>query len=207
MPKKIFCYILLSVFISCSISQSIPMDYLSFTHKKSGSVTDFTLPNREQNPIGEKYLQVDYGFLGAKLTNRTEKGESYYFLHIKGFGKMGQEGAPALPMLNDLLKVPMDSKVSVELVESDYIEYDNFMIYPASAPISDAYGAKVPPFYKDDKIYKTNQFFPKDLVEIVSNQVSREERFVRVQIRPVQTNPVTKKLRVYSKLVYRLRFK
>jgi len=200
-------YILLPIFISCSIAQSIPTDYLSFTNNKSSSAEVFVLPNRQLSQDSDDYLDVEYAFMGAKLAKKTEQGESYYFLHIKGFGKMGQEGAPALPMSNDLLKVPMDSKVFLELVESDYIEYDDFTIYPASAPISDVYGAEAPPFYKDDKVYKKNQFFPEKLVEIVSNQVAREERFVRVQVRPVQLNPVTKKLRVYSKLVYRLRFK
>ncbi|RZT95984.1 peptidase C25-like protein [Ancylomarina subtilis] len=204
MLKKISFYILLPFFFSCSMTQGISGDYLSFKNKNLSSEKVFVLPTREQVQFDDDYLQVIYNFAGAKLVKKEHQDESYYFVHIKGFGKMGQEGAPALPMHNDLLKVPKDSKVYLELVGSDYIEYDNFTIYPASAPISDVYGAKVPLFYKDANIYKKNHFFPEKLVEIVSNQVAREERHVRVQVRPAQLNPVTKKLRVYSKLVYRL---
>ncbi|MGZ2371502.1 C25 family peptidase propeptide domain-containing protein [Ancylomarina sp. YFZ004] len=207
MLKKMSFYILLPIFFSCSMTQVLPKDYLSFKHKNLSSEKVFVLPIREQVQVDDEYLQVIYDFTGAKLAKKEHQDESYYFVHIKGFGKMGQEGAPALPMRNDLLKVPTNSKILLELVESDYIEYDNFMIYPASAPISDAYGAEVPPFYKDVKVYKKNEFFPEKLVEIISNQVARDERMIRVQVRPVQLNPLTKKLRVYSKLIYRVSFK
>lgn len=207
MLKKISYYILLPILFSCSMTQVIPKDYLSFKNKNLNSEDVFVLPTREQVQFNDEYLQVIYNFEGAKLAKKDHQDESYCFIHIKSFGKMGQEGAPALPMRNDLLTVPIDSKVLLELVDSDYIEYDNFTIYPASAPISDAYGAEVPPFYKDAKVYKKNQFFPENLVEIISNQVSREQRMIRVQVRPVQLNPVTKKLRVYSKLIYRVCFK
>lgn len=207
MLKKISFYILLPIFFSCSMTQVIPKGYLSFKNRNLSSEKVFVLPIREQIHVDDEYLQVIYDFTGAKLAKKEHQNESYYFVHIKGFGKMGQEGAPALPMRNDLLKVPMNSKILLELVESDYIEYDNFTIYPASSPISDAYGAKVPPFYKDANVYKKNQFFPENLVEVISNQVAREQRMIRVQVRPVQLNPVTKKLRVYSKLIYRVRFR
>lgn len=189
------------------MTQVISKEYLSFRNKKISSENVFVLPIRKQIKVDDEYLQVSYDFKGAKLAKKEYQDESYYFVHIKGFGKMGQEGAPALPVRGDLLKVPMNSNILLELVDSDYIEYDNFNIYPASAPISDVHGAKVPPFFKDDKVYKKNQFFPKKLVGIRSNQVASEQRMIRVQVCPVQLNPVTKKLRVYSKLIYRVRFK
>ncbi|MFA8434718.1 MAG: C25 family peptidase propeptide domain-containing protein [Marinifilaceae bacterium] len=206
MMKSLFAYFMFFFLLSCSVTKPSTGDNLIFTKNNLQTDQQFTPPNREITIIEGEYVQVKYEFKGVKLARKVHEGEEYFFVHIQNFGKMGQPGAPALPMRNDLLKVPQDSKPVLEIVESDYVVYDEITIYPASEPISDVYGAKPPAFYKDKRIYQKNQFFPENLVAIVSDQMASGNRFVRVQIRPVQLNPVTKKIRVYSRIVYRLKF-
>jgi hypothetical protein len=58
----------------------------------------------------------------------------------------------------------------------------------------------------DETIYSTDFYFPERIVEIISIQDYREVPLAFVQIRPVQYNPKTRKLRCYSKIKYRVVF-
>ena len=78
------------------------------------------------------------------------------------------------------------------------------MIHPALKPAIDTEGAPSPEFKKDETIYSKNEFFPKNVVEIVSVNLNRGTGLANTQIRPVQFNPVTGKIRVYTKIKYRL---
>jgi len=117
---------------------------------------------------------------------------------------MGQVGAPALPAKNEVIAIPRGAEGEIIIIEANYKEYDGFMIHPALEPARDTEGAPEPKFEKDEKIYSTNEFFPKNVVEITNTGISRGTKLVYVEVRPVQFNPVTKKIRVYSNIKYKL---
>ncbi|MBN1338901.1 MAG: hypothetical protein JXA03_06235 [Bacteroidales bacterium] len=152
------------------------------------------------------FVEITYKFLGAYITETNVKGEKYQFLHIDDFTKMGQIGAPALPAHNDIIAMPENSVGKVIILDSEYFEYDGFNIHPVLKPMIDTEGAPEPKFQKDEVIYGTNEYFPKDIVDVTRILLSRETPLAITQIRPVQFNPVTGKIRVYSKINFRLEY-
>ncbi|MBN2747771.1 MAG: T9SS type A sorting domain-containing protein, partial [Bacteroidales bacterium] len=94
----------------------------------------------------------------------------------------------------------------IEIIEAPYTEYSGFNIHPALDAASDEAGQPEPSFVKDSQVYSTNAFFPANIVEEDGIQVIRGISMAVIQIRPVQYNPVTGVIRVYSKIRYKLSF-
>ncbi|MBN1113476.1 MAG: hypothetical protein JXA53_11255, partial [Bacteroidales bacterium] len=207
-------FLRISTFISCFIilSQGLSLaqnKYLSFAKnqtslRESGESTE---PKRVLNDVKSQYLEVSYTFPGAMVSEQTNSDDVYNFLHIYGFGKMGQIGAPALPMRNDIIALPKGVLAEVEIVSSEYIEVQGYNVYPTLEPAIDTDGAPAPKFEKDKKVYGTNAFFPSKIAEVTSTQIMRGVGMATIQVRPVQFNPVTHTLRVYSRIVYRVNYR
>ncbi|MBN1251034.1 MAG: T9SS type A sorting domain-containing protein [Bacteroidales bacterium] len=201
--KSIF--IMLLLFYSVNIfSQN---KYLKFNSgEKKSLVEKEILPTRDFNNYYANGVELSYSFDGAYIAEKKVDGYIYNFLNITGLSKMTQIGAPALPAKNEIIAMPKGSKGKIVIISADYKEYSGFMIHPALEPARDTEGAKPPKFKKDQKIYSNNAFFPKDIVQITSVGVKRGTPLANVQLRPVQFNPVTGVVRVYTNIKYKVDF-
>jgi len=164
-----------------------------------------TSPVRQIISSSETQMEVQYNFSGVAIAPAVVEGDQYQYLHILNFPKMGQIGKPALPIHNDLVILPSD-EYSIEIIEAPFIEYSGFNIHPALDAASDEAGQPEPSFVKDNQVYSTNAFFPSSIVEEEGVQIIRGVKMAIIQIRPVQYNPVTGIIRVYSKIRYKLVF-
>ncbi|MDC1106891.1 C25 family cysteine peptidase [Prolixibacteraceae bacterium] len=181
-------------------------DFLPFVrHRKQGNlVEENASPSLQTHKDGQQYV-VEYDFDGAFMSRHEALGDSYRLLHIDGFNMLGKVGAPSLPVKSDYFLASKDEEVTLELGDVTYIEYEGIDIYPALAPARDTEGASEPEFEKDQNLYDTDAFFPKNLVSIVTDQQMRSARIIKVNLCPVQYNPKRKILRVYSSLSYKLK--
>jgi len=177
-----------------------------FLDFQQGSKMDYS-SQRNLYENGEQYLEVEYIFGGAKISNKEEQGSIYNFIHIKDFGKLVEVGLPALPAHTDIIALPGDEKPDIEIVDYETKTFSNFNIYPALEPARDTEGAPAPSFQRDDKLYATDAFYPENPVEIINIQTLRDVPLAFVQIRPVLYNPVTKEIKVYTKIKYRVIFR
>jgi len=166
-----------------------------------------TEPIRSFQNGDAEYCEIAYDFLGSTITTQNVDGKNYHLLHIDGFSKMGQVGAPALPAHNEIIAMPRGSTGKIVMLETNYYEYPEFLIHPALEPARDTEGATEPAFEKDLSIYNSNSFFPEQIVEIQNTGISRGTPLAKVQVRPVQFNPVTGIIRVYTKIAYRIDYK
>jgi len=166
-----------------------------------------TLPSRETTNGDEEFYEIDFSFPGAAVANTAVNGIGYQYLHIEGFAKMGQVGAPALPAHNEIIAMPPGATGQISIVNSTYYEYDGYMIHPTLEPARDTYGSPEPEFWIDESIYNKNEYFPKSIVEVTNVMLMRGIPLAVTQIRPVQFNPVTGKIRVYTHIEFRLEYK
>ncbi|MRR09145.1 hypothetical protein EG831_03465, partial [bacterium] len=137
------------------------------------------------------------------------KGEAFTQLTIPGFAHTGELGKPKLPMLTAVLDVPVGATVSASVVDGDYREYRlsdlgiDARIVPALPSVPKVAGA-VPQFTLDAVTYAADAMYPGRLSEIADNSkdggLARGHRLVTVQLYPVQYNPASGTLRVYSDL-------
>jgi len=180
--------------------------YLSFSAGMQQQDHINTLPERETLDGGDDFYQIGFNFSGAMVSGVVVNGIDYDFLHIEGFARMGQVGAPALPARSEVIAMPRGTAGSIIITGADYHEYDGFMIHPALEPARDTDGAPEPEFQIDEAVYGKDEFFPKNIVEITQIRMVRGNPLAVVQLRPVQFNPVSGKIRVYTNISYRIEY-
>lgn len=185
---------------------------LSSLYLQANQIISFDVDTNSTEPIrhlidgGSSYFEIEYNLPSISISNKSVNGIDYNFIHIKGFGKMGEVGKPALPAHTDIVLFPNDIEPTITILETEFQILDGYYIHPALEPARDTYGAPEPEFEIDNTTYSTDEFYPVNPVEITDIQYFREAPLGFVQIRPIQFNPVTKQLRVYTKIKYRLEF-
>lgn len=108
-----------------------------------------------------------------------------------------QKGNPDLPKLVYSVMIPNQSNSEVSVIESDFTDYTSIAVAPGKGRISRPINPSSIP-YTYGPVYQQNDFFPAQLAELNTPYIMRDFRGQCVVIHPVQYNPVTKTLRVYS---------
>ncbi len=167
-----------------------------------------TLPEITIKDNGNSGVKVNYKFKGAVLSLQNVDGLDYYTPHIYGFNHMLDVGCPRVPAKNLHIAIPEGSTANIKILNSKFEKHpETVRIHPAPALLPDCVGTKAePPFEIDDKVYGTDADFPARLVEIVEYDSYRGVSMAVVQVRPLQINPVTGELKIYTKINFRVTF-
>ena len=177
--------------------------YLSFKDKNLVKTeSEISTPDRSVSLDKSNRVELHYSFPGAYVSETTINSEKFNFIHIDGFSKMKQVGAPALPSRNEIIAIPRGSEAQIEILNAEYIEFEGYMVHPALEPARDTEGAKSPDFILDSNVFSKNAWFPQSNVEIVKVNYSRGTPLLVVRINPIQFNPVTRKIRVCSDIQF-----
>ncbi len=206
--KRTLLFLLIAT-LACSYSYA-QNRYLSFRSVKKKTAIDAPTDVTENEIIPKLKVSstqnsttLSYTFTGGYIADVIGMDKNVYeYIHVKGFGKMSEVGKPALPAHSDMVATLGTKNPTIKIVDVEYIEYDNFNIHPTLAPPVDLEGGDNVEFVKDEKTYSTNEFFPKRIVKLKEALEYRGNYFSSVRVVPVQYNPVTKKIRVYSKITY-----
>ncbi len=202
----------LALLASLAYNANAQNRFLSFTKDKNRNAIDSeekveVKPEREVT-TSKNSATVTYNIPGGYIAEilGMDKNE-YEFIHVDGFGKMAEVGKPALPAHNDILATLGSKAPKIKIISTEFAEYGGFNIHPALPAARDTEGDDGVEFVKDKKTYNTDEFFPKKIVKVSEVLEYRGDYFSSIRISPVQYNPVTKKIRVYSKITYKVIYK
>jgi len=136
------------------------------------------------------------GFLKSEVT--TPEGNALVISLPKATPLL-QEGAPDIPKLTASLIIPDMAAMDIEVTGSEYVEYHNISIAPSKGNLyRDTDPSAIP--YTYGREYAVDAFFPGKLAGLRDPYIARDYRGQTVVIYPFQYNPVTRVLRVYTKL-------
>ena len=113
------------------------------------------------------------------------------------------KGAPDLRRVATGLIIPNQGSTQVTIVSSNYKEYKNIDIAPSKGVLLISQDPSTIPF-EYGEAYNKDAFFPGNLVELRDPHIMRNVRGQYVDVYPYQYNPVTKVLRVYSDITYKI---
>lgn len=150
---------------------------------------------------GSNYIDVTYNFEGASLSVVTIDGKSYYDINMNGCDNTTTTGDPALPILIDEVNV-MSEKVTLQVMNVEESEFEDINIAPVLAPTLQLATGK--PEYKFSDTYTKNAFFPNTNVSLGRVKSAPNAIQAKVKINPINYNPVTKKLKCYQSITYRI---
>ena len=133
------------------------------------------------------------------------KGSSFNFqdalFHSDKFGKP-EVGFRIFPVI-----LPTVQNNRIEVLDYKYDESFNVDVRPVPTPkrANNKY-EMLYDYVKDEKVYRDNSFFPKDVVSVNYDGMVRHYYFGSVKVNPVLYNPVTRTVRKYSYIKFRVTF-
>ena len=132
-------------------------------------------------------------------TVTTPQGEAYVITAPKAMN-CAKAGEPDLPMFVIPTMIGDQALMQLEVITSEYVDYENMEIAPSKGDISRSINPEDVP-YTYGEAYRTNAFFPSQLAKLDEPYIHRDVRGQNIVVTPYAYNPVTKTLRVYTHLV------
>ena len=165
-----------------------------------------TEPVRTIQNVNEKGLEITYRFSGAHVSLKDINSQSFQALDIDGFTNFTEIGAPALPVHNEIIAMPPNADPVITVLEVRSHDFKGYNIPPTRKLARDTYGADEPEYQMNTLIYDADQFYPEQVAAVTNTVISRGTPLAIVQIRPVAVNQVTRTLRVYELIRFRISF-
>jgi len=205
MKKKFLLLGVLLVFLFGSLAV-YGQDAVYLSTAKDKKYKD-TLPELKIYNFKESGVRIMYSYKGTVLAPTYADGDNYYIPHIYGYAHMRDVGLPMLPAKNHHIAVPAGAVVGIRIEDVQFEEHAvDRMVQPAQEPLADCEGCPEPLFEINRDVYETDADFPANLVEILGCDTYMGIPVAVIQVRPVQFNPVTKTMKVYSKIKFKVTF-
>ena len=137
-----------------------------------------------------------------KTSVMTPQGEAFVIGFQEGTPLL-QAGAPDVSKYAVSLQIPDNGKMAVEIIATDYQDIPNIAVAPSKGNLLRNIDPATVPFVFGST-YEHNAFFPGKLADLQQAFIMRDLRGQALWIYPLQYNPATKMLRVYSNITVRV---
>ncbi|MBT3250814.1 MAG: T9SS type A sorting domain-containing protein [Candidatus Marinimicrobia bacterium] len=132
--------------------------------------------------------------------NRSSLGETGgYILELEEGTPLLEVTAPDVQKLSTSIIIPDFNNMEVEVLDFEYVDFDHYSVAPSKGNLTRDIDPSSVPFVFGD-VYNQDQFYPGSLAELGSPYIIRDFRGQAVQVFPLQFNPVTQSLRVYTSI-------
>jgi hypothetical protein len=143
---------------------------------------------------------IEYEF-GSFTRNPVDiDGDTYYEITVGTEGRMLERGLPGLPVVARSIIIPDDAAMDVRVLGTSYVDFEDVPVAPSKGVIT----RNIDPAtvsYDFDPFYQTDRWFPGKVVHTREPYIMRDVRGLTVVLNPVQYNPATKTLRVYTSVI------
>jgi hypothetical protein len=149
-----------------------------------------------------------FGFWSRKI---LLNGTFYDKIDMPGTSSQLATGNPAVPSMTEFLEIPHGVDITIEVTDFEVQFLEGYMVAPTQSPSLTLDNATRLPFVKDNVTYGTDLFYP--YYNVTSNGVlasssieMRGRRLLELHMSPLQFNPVTGRIRVYSQIEIELSY-
>ena len=134
----------------------------------------------------------------------ADDSDDKYLIHIDHSTSMLDVGKPNLPKISTSIIIPDNLNMELEIVNAEYEEIENVFIAPSKGNLSRDVNPQLVA-YSFDKIYKEDVFYPGDLSELGNPYIIKNIRGQGVVFYPVQYNPFSKTVRIYTEIEVKIK--
>jgi len=186
-----------------------------FTLTLSFSQSKIQIPLNGTDQIVSKNMSNDgfilqLGMSTLELKNQNTPIGDFVSLTQNQLNNIYKEGMPNVPVLTRLIEVPQNAEVTFSVLNytEQIIRLSDYGILNPIIPAtrSQSKSESSISFAKDDAIYQTNAYFNTDIARYYESGQMRATRLGRLEINPIQYNPVENTLRVLNNLEIEVRF-
>jgi hypothetical protein len=156
-------------------------------------------------------LCVDSNFYGMFRTGAFVNHTLYYRLSIPNAGLNSDLGKPNVPKITRFFEVPIGVNINPTIIYQVDDILSGYNVIPGQEYPKDNEEYEIPPFAIDNALYSTNAFYPQNIATVEGGSranpiIIRGVRIIALNLFPVQFNPVTREVKVYSKIEVRLEY-
>ncbi len=201
---KVFYALISLCFTVCILFNVSPLNAQSIF---TGSADSPELSVLQTNQDGLK-LRNTLGVINLGTT--TSQGSLFTRLSVNGYVNNQQFGSPEVPVYRKLIELPAGAGVSIRIEGYEVKEYslDEFgyqqLLYPSQPPRSKSIDEH--DLVMNQKAYEQNGYPSSELVTVDELGTMRGSHIARLNISPVQYNPVLNTIRVYENIEFSLHF-
>jgi hypothetical protein len=182
----------------------------AFAQKSAVIKLNNETPRFEVKSLKSSGFIVESAFSEIKLNPVTFSKGNFMTLEIDGLIKIFDEGMPNIPVMSKLIEVPQGADVEfiVKSYDEEIIQLSDYGITDRIQPAlrSQSKSEDNLPFTIKESVYNTDAYSNIDVVVYEESGQMRDIRLGRVEIRPIQYNPVKNTLRILNNLVIEVKF-
>ncbi|MGY5879662.1 MAG: C25 family cysteine peptidase, partial [Candidatus Thorarchaeota archaeon] len=153
-----------------------------------------------------------YGFWKGEET--IYNGSIFDTVTIPGMTTSGEVGKPVLPRLRKTLEIPHGVDITSEVLFGESSVIDDYRIISALPPVAPVWklnDSQSETQHTFHAVYSSDSLYPSYNVSLGGNIeadsiIFRGRRLLELTINPVQYNPASKELTVYSKMIVKLNY-
>ncbi len=157
---------------------------------------------------------INFDIQGVFVTEVKNKTLTYQRFKMPGQASLTTVGKPELPIIGQVIEVPMGVTFSIEVIKTREAILDHYRVYPAQKPLPDI--SKSDPlttwasetFTLDKAAYLNNSQYPGALAMIQTEDIGiiRGHRIIMLKVNPIQYNPVTHETKAYAQIEVRVKY-
>ena len=194
------------VIVACLFSVTVTaQEWVSFGSKAIGTPLEISV---QQN--NEQTVSFTVGLSGMFVESKTESSGVYKRLSMPECQTMGEVGSPEIPVITKMVAIPECSEVSVAVTMSGVQTFTNYVVYPVPDQQLRNNGDETfymeEVFTKDAAVYGQNIAMPVESYTTLETGHLRLQRYMQLELHPVQYNPVTQTLTVATDMEITLTF-
>lgn len=151
------------------------------------------------NKESKSGLDITLSIDDFSIKNVEHNGELMHEFVFSALTPINDKGKPELPCINRYIAIPQgaNAKVKVNSCKKEVIENVNIVPSNGNFAASERY---VKDYRKDQDIYSKDEFYPANIASLDKASTLRGLDAVGLCICPVQFNPVTRELIVYTEI-------
>ena len=190
MKKGIFSLILLFLSVVAFAQMQTEPQWNSINGNQPGTFRTQLVSSSERS------IQVNIQVPGFYTTNvTTPRGEAKIVSLPKAIST-AKAGEPNLPMTGIPALIGDQARMSIRVVDAQYIDYEGIEVAPSKGDFSRQIDPATVP-YTYSECYNQDAFFPANNIGLYAPYIIRDFRGQNMVVYPFAYNPVTKTLRVY----------
>ncbi|MCL2028287.1 MAG: C25 family cysteine peptidase [Bacteroidales bacterium] len=145
------------------------------------------------------------------LEKITIQGQDFTALQMEGYVFHGAIGHPKLPAKTQLLEVPLDAKIEINILSIEYLDIElsrkgfTNQLFPVQPPMRKS-AIHEPALTKNRSAYRQKSFNSRALVDVEHLGIMKDRRFVQLNVLPVQYLPSKNIIRVYYAIDFEIHF-
>ena len=165
----------------------------------------------QQNSYEQIKISYQFDIHGLQIKNIETENGTYCQLAIADMTPSHEIGKPELPVLTQLLEIPLCENIQVNIVNSEYVIYDgaeidiHHPIYPVQPEHPKSESGPFP-FVIDETTYASPNFYGIPIVQAEEVGVLRNLNMGRISIAPFAYNPISGQLKVCTRLDVEISF-